>query len=63
MSDEIPLERGLCWYYENIREMEKRKLPTDKRFALAYEAGRHDMRIDLKQRVLNSIKLPNIEWP
>lgn len=38
--DDIPLERGLCFYYEMENEFEKRSLPVEKQVAIAFEAGR-----------------------
>ncbi len=40
MADtEIPLERGLCYFYEVQNEFERRGLPIDKQVAFGFEAG------------------------
>jgi len=35
----ILLERGLCFFYEQQDEFERRCLPVEKQVALAFEAG------------------------
>lgn len=62
MDNEIPLELGLCWYYENIKEIKTKNVPEDKSHALAFEAGMQIGAAKLKERVIKSIKISNIEW-
>jgi len=39
VKNEIPLERGLSYYYEVQKEFERRELPIDKQVAFGFEAG------------------------
>ena len=39
MSDKIPLEPGLIWFFENQPEIEAKEIPIEKSHALAYAAG------------------------
>ena len=38
-EDEIPLERGYCFYYEQCREFEQRELSVAEQVAIGFEAG------------------------
>lgn len=58
----IPLQEGLEWYWENFRELKIKKVPEDKSHALAYEAGMQDGLFKLRRKMLNNIKLSNMEW-
>ena len=62
-DDNLPLERGLCYFFEQQREFERRALPIEKQVALGYEAGFQAGKTELKRKVLNSIKFANMEWP
>ena len=39
MADCIELERGLCYFYEQQDEFERRGLPIEKQVAFGWEAG------------------------
>jgi hypothetical protein len=39
MKDDIPLERGLTYFYENEEEFSRKGYPVEKQVALAFEAG------------------------
>ena len=38
-NDQLELIQGLCWYYDNLREITDKDIPPDKSHALAFEAG------------------------
>jgi len=60
MSEE--LERGLCWFYENDREMSRKCLPVEKRVALGYEAGFQAGQTERRDKALKAFKPSNIDW-
>ena len=51
MLDEIPLERGLCFYYEQQGEFERKELPIEKQVAIAFEVGRQVGKCEVKSSV------------
>jgi hypothetical protein len=63
IGDEIPLERGLCCFYEMQREFERRGYPTETQAALCYEAGYQAGLAEVKSKVAK-IFLPDKkpEW-
>ena len=48
---EIPLERGLNYYFENQAEFDRKELPEEKRVAYGFEAGRQFGRFETKLKV------------
>jgi hypothetical protein len=61
----VELERGLCYYFEQQKEFERRALPIEKQVAFGFEAGYQAGKAEVKARVAR-IFLPeskNNEWP
>ena len=66
MNDDLSLERGLCYYYENQPEFDRKEMPEEKRVAFGFEAGRQfgmcEM-CEMKAPVAKVFKPDGREWP
>jgi len=62
VDDNVCLEKGLCYFFENQREFEKKQLPVEKQVALGFEAGFEAGRTMLRQTVAKTFKLSNIDF-
>jgi|GEM_PF-4810246 len=58
MSDNgaIPLERGLCFYFEQEDEFARRSTPVEKQVALAYEAGFQAGKAEINSKITMNLK-------
>lgn len=51
MKNEIPLERGLTYYYQQQDEFDARGLPTETQAAVCFEAGYQLGRHERQQQI------------
>ncbi len=61
-EDCLPLEPGLCFFYENQSEFERKEIPVEKQVALAWQAGRQAGRCELREKVVKVFKPERGVW-
>jgi len=57
-NEEIPLERGMQYFFENQGEFERKEMPIEKQAAICFEAGRQLGRCEIKLQVSRQF-IPN----
>jgi hypothetical protein len=64
MADTVELERGLCYYFEQQSEFERKGLSVEKQVAIGFTAGLEIGRAEVKAQVALIFK-PDVgnEWP